>query len=106
MSAKRVFCAALALAALAAPACANPFDSLRWRVEDAIADTAARKVESALSGEGRKTKEKPAKLAPATAPAPAVTAPAPSSSPPAPPPSPIAAPVAAPVAAPAPLPGR
>ena len=88
MSAKPMLFAALALAALAAPACANPFDSLRWRVEDAIADTAARKVESALSGEGRKTKEKPAKLAPATAPAPAVTAPAPSSSPPAPPPAP------------------
>lgn len=98
MSAKPMLCAALALAALAAPACANPFDSLRWRVEDAIADTAARKVEAALSGESRKSKEKPAKPAPA----PAVTAPAPNSLPAAPPPSAIAAPGAAP----APLPVR
>jgi hypothetical protein len=59
-----------AFAAIAGPACANPFDSLRWRVEDAIADTAARKVESVLSGEGKKKKEKPAKPAPAAPPAP------------------------------------
>ena len=96
MSATRLLCAVLALAALAGPACANPFDSLRWRVEDAIADTAARKVEAALSGEGRKAKEKPAKPAPA----PAVTPPAPIPSPAAAPPSPIAAPVAAPASLP------
>ncbi|MGH6998186.1 MAG: hypothetical protein ACREEO_08320 [Phenylobacterium sp.] len=90
MSAERMLCAAIVFAALAGPACASPFDSLRWRVEDAIADTAARKVEAALSGGGSKAKEKPAKPAPA----PAVTTPAP------------IAPIAAPVAAPPPIPVR
>ena len=95
----RTLCAFVAFAALAGPASANPLDSLRWRVEDAIADTAARKVEAALSGEGRKAKEKPAKPAPLSPPPAAVAAPAP------PPPAPVAPPPV-PAPGPAPLPAR
>lgn len=94
MNPVRVGLAALLLASLAAPACANPFDSLRWRVEDAIADTAARKVESALSGEGRQKKEKPAPK-PAATPTP-MAAPAPTAAAPVAPAALPAAPAAAP----------